>query len=127
MKLGADQQRLAVDSGIWPLYRFDPHRLAKGEAPLKLDSGAIKVTVFEYMRTEARFRMVERMDKDRFKRLAAEAQDDAHRRFALYKQLAGISVPARQKDGPEDESKDQPVPEAATAAAVPARGGRGEH
>ncbi|HVR37664.1 MAG TPA: pyruvate:ferredoxin (flavodoxin) oxidoreductase, partial [Thermoanaerobaculia bacterium] len=33
---GASQQKLAVDSGVWPLYRFDPRRLVKGEPPLHL-------------------------------------------------------------------------------------------
>ena len=38
MAHGAEQQKLAVDSGVWPLYRFDPRRIAKGEPPLQLDS-----------------------------------------------------------------------------------------
>jgi pyruvate-ferredoxin/flavodoxin oxidoreductase len=37
MSQGAAQQKLAVDSGVWPLYRFDPQRIAKGEPPLHLD------------------------------------------------------------------------------------------
>ena len=40
---GLDQQKLAVDSGYWPLYRFDPRRAASGERPLVLDSGAPKI------------------------------------------------------------------------------------
>ena len=37
---GADQQKLAVDSGVWPIYRYDPARVLSGEAPLQLDLGA---------------------------------------------------------------------------------------
>ena len=44
MAHGASQQKLAVDSGVWPLYRFDPRRLVKGEPPLRLDYGPPKGT-----------------------------------------------------------------------------------
>jgi pyruvate-ferredoxin/flavodoxin oxidoreductase len=90
---GADQQRLAVESGIWPLYRFDPRRALEGEPPLQLDSAAPKIPVQDYMRNETRFRMVEKQDPERFKRLAALAQRSATQRFAVYQQLAGITVP----------------------------------
>ncbi|HUG52089.1 MAG TPA: pyruvate:ferredoxin (flavodoxin) oxidoreductase [Vicinamibacteria bacterium] len=93
---GAEQQRLAVQSGVWPLYRFDPRRLAKGEPPLHLDSAAPRGRVTDYMRNEARFRMVERSDPVRFRRLAERAEEDARRRYALYTQLAGIAVPAAE-------------------------------
>ncbi len=45
LEKGLDQQKLAVDSGYWPLYRFDPRRTAQGENPLQLDSGAPKADV----------------------------------------------------------------------------------
>jgi pyruvate-ferredoxin/flavodoxin oxidoreductase len=90
---GVDQQKLAVDSGVWPLYRFDPRRVAKGEAPLQLDSAAPKAKVADYMRNETRFRMVEKQNPERFKRFLAEAQQEAIQRYAIYQQLAGIKVP----------------------------------
>ena len=93
---GADQQKLAVESGVWPLYRFDPRRTGKGEPPLHLDSGAPRGRVTEYMRNEARFRVVERSDPARFRRLTEMAEADARRRHALYTQLAGISMPAAE-------------------------------
>jgi len=93
---GADQQKLAVESGVWPLYRFDPRRLGKGEPPLRLDSGAPRGRVTEYMRNEARFRVVERSDPARFRRLTEMAEADARRRHALYTQLAGIAMPATE-------------------------------
>ncbi len=55
MAQGAAQQKLAVDSGVWPLYRFDPRRLAKGEPPLNLDYGPPKARVADYMKNESRF------------------------------------------------------------------------
>jgi pyruvate-ferredoxin/flavodoxin oxidoreductase len=95
MANGAAQQKLAVESGVWPLYRFDPRRLVKGEPPMKLDYGPPKPTVAEYMRNESRFRMIERSDPARFKYFLAEAQAAATRRYAGYQQLAQITLPAR--------------------------------
>jgi pyruvate-ferredoxin/flavodoxin oxidoreductase len=82
-----------VESGVWPLYRFDPRRVAAGQPPLQLDCTAPRVPVDDYMRNEARFRMIERLDPVRYKQLAAAAQHDATRRFALYQQLAGVTLP----------------------------------
>jgi pyruvate-ferredoxin/flavodoxin oxidoreductase len=101
MAHGASQQKLAVDSGVWPLYRFDPRRLVKGEPPLHLDYGAPKTRVADYLRNESRFRMVERTDPARYKAFVEESQAAAARRYAVYSQLAGITVPAF--DRPQDE------------------------
>src|SRR5262245_47731845 len=101
MAQGMAQQKLAVDSGVWPLYRFDPRRPAKGEPPLHLDYGAPKAKVADYMRNESRFRMIERADPARFKRFLEEAQEAARRRYAVYQQLAGITVPVPEAKGEE--------------------------
>jgi pyruvate-ferredoxin/flavodoxin oxidoreductase len=93
MANGATQQKLAVDSGVWPLYRFDPRRVARGEPPMHLDYGPPKPLVAEYMRNESRFRVVERSDPARFRGFLKEAQEAARRRYAMYQQLAGITVP----------------------------------
>jgi len=106
MAQGAAQQKRAVESGVWPLYRFDPARLYRGEAPLHLDYAAPKGSVGDYMRNESRFRMVERADPERYKKFVADSQEAARRRYLVYQQLAGISVPP-------------PEPEAAEPPAVP--------
>jgi pyruvate-ferredoxin/flavodoxin oxidoreductase len=92
MALGAHQQKLAVDSGAWPLYRFDPKRIAQGEPPLLLESRAGKARLRDYMRGETRFRMVESMAPKRFEWLTQLAEHDAARRVALYEQLARVVV-----------------------------------
>jgi pyruvate-ferredoxin/flavodoxin oxidoreductase len=92
MSQGVSQQSLAVRSGVWPLYRFDPRRAAKGEPPLRLDSGKPTVAVQEYTRNEARFRMVEALDAERFKRLMGEAQRESADRWAVYQQLAKVTT-----------------------------------
>ena len=100
MAQGAAQQKLAVDSGVWPLYRFDPRRLVKGEPPMHLDYAEPKARVADYMRNEARFRMVERADPARFKRFLEEAQSAARKRYSVYQQLAGIKVPVDEPQAP---------------------------
>jgi len=101
MAQGAAQQKRAVDSGVWPLYRFDPVRLAKGEPPLHLDYGPPKAKVADYMANESRFRMIERADPERYKKFVKEAEEQARRRYVVYQQLAGISVPVVQPKSPE--------------------------
>ena len=102
---GASQQKLAVETGVWPLYRFDPRRLVKGEPPLKLDYGPPKGRVGDYMRNESRFRTVERADPALYKSFVAQSQAAAERRYAVYQQLAGITVPVIQTP---DEEPAQP-------------------
>jgi pyruvate-ferredoxin/flavodoxin oxidoreductase len=93
LRFGVEQQKLAVNSGVWPLYRFDPRRVAQGNPPLIIDAAPGKATVAEYMRNETRFRMVERQSPERFRRLATMAREHSARRVALYQQLANIVLP----------------------------------
>ena len=108
MALGVDQQKRAADSGAWPLYRFDPRRASKGEPPLKLDSPPPRLDIVDYMRNEGRFRMVEKADPERFKTLARAAQREARQRYAVYQQLAGITLPGRP--GTRGASPPRPLP-----------------
>ena len=93
MAFGADQQKRAVDSGVWPLYRFDPRRIDQGEPPLVVDMPGGKIPVQDYMRNEARFRMVERMDPEAFRDFARRSQLAAERRIATYQHLATLRLP----------------------------------
>ena len=89
---GLRQQKLAVDSGYWPLYRFDPRRVQQGKAPLKLDSGPPKVALKKYTQNEARFRVAESLNPERFQRMLQAAQQQTTQRYDFYRQLAGITV-----------------------------------
>jgi pyruvate-ferredoxin/flavodoxin oxidoreductase len=88
---GTNQQKLAVDSGTWPLYRFDPRRIAEGQPPLQLDSPPAKIPIEQYMHNENRFRMLERADADRWRQLVGAAQKEVERRTGLYQRLAALS------------------------------------
>jgi pyruvate-ferredoxin/flavodoxin oxidoreductase len=93
LRYGAEQQKLAVKTGAWPLYRFDPRRVDRSQPPLQLDSGEPKLPLSHYMRNETRFRMVEKIDPGRHKLLAAAAQQVVTRRAAIYQQLARLTIP----------------------------------
>jgi len=91
---GPEQQRLAVESGHWPLYRFDPRRRDQGENPLQLDSGAPKVPLKEYAYKETRYRMLADMDPERAKELLTKAQAGVNNQWSLYEQLSKLTVEA---------------------------------
>jgi pyruvate-ferredoxin/flavodoxin oxidoreductase len=87
--VGARQQKLAVESGQWLLYRFDPRRAERGENPLQLDSGAPKSKVQDYLMSENRFKMLTKSKPEDAKKYFAQAQADAERRFRSYQYMAG--------------------------------------
>ena len=93
LKFGLDQQKLAVESGYWPLYRFDPRRIEQGVPALQLDSVPSCSDLTQFMRNETRFRIVEHQDPERFRELAAAAQRQNAYRMALYQQLATLVPP----------------------------------
>ena len=106
------QQKRAVDTGYWPLFRFDPRRVAEGESPLKLDSGPPKGKLVDFARNETRFRMVEQQDPARFKALSDAAQSDILVRWATYENLARAMAPAK----PASAEAGPAAPEGKTAA-----------
>ncbi|HPU55322.1 MAG TPA: pyruvate:ferredoxin (flavodoxin) oxidoreductase, partial [Verrucomicrobiota bacterium] len=83
--IGARQQKLAVDSGQWLLYRYDPRRAEAGQNPLQLDSSAARVRVQDYLLSENRFKMLTKSKPEDAKRFFAQAQADADKRWALYR------------------------------------------
>jgi len=90
--VGAKQQKLAVESGQWLLYRFDPRRADRGENPLQLDSSAAKAKVQDYLMSENRFKMLTKSKPEDAKKFFAQAQVDADRRWKYYQYLAGRDV-----------------------------------
>jgi pyruvate-ferredoxin/flavodoxin oxidoreductase len=85
-------QKAAVESGQWPLYRYNPDRALHNENPMILDSRAPKMAVKEYLRMENRFRMLELSKPEVAKVLFAQAQEDVNTRWALYEYLASRPV-----------------------------------
>jgi pyruvate-ferredoxin/flavodoxin oxidoreductase len=92
MAKGMDQEDLAVKSGYWPLYRYDPRRREQGENPLQLDSREPRVPLREYAYNENRYRMLTQSDPDRAERLLEEAQRTVVDRWRKYKHMASMEV-----------------------------------
>ena len=86
--IGAKQQKLAVESGQWLLYRYDPRRAEAGENPLQLDSAAAKTKVYDYLMSENRFKMLTKSKPEDAKKFFAQAQTDADRRWKFYQFMA---------------------------------------
>jgi pyruvate-ferredoxin/flavodoxin oxidoreductase len=93
MEHGLDQQALAVATGYWPLFRYDPRRFATGENPLKLDSAPPEGALQDFMKGENRFRIVEKADPERYRALLATAQSEAKMKYSYYEQLAKMQFP----------------------------------
>jgi pyruvate-ferredoxin/flavodoxin oxidoreductase len=89
MAKGLDQQQLAVKSGHWPLYRYDPRLKAEGKNPFQLDSKPPSIPVSEYIYTETRYRMLLQSMPERSAMLTEMAQKAIGERWALYELLAG--------------------------------------
>ncbi len=87
-KNGLEHQKNAVETGFWPLYRFDPRRVAEGKPGLQLDSKAPTKPIAEFMANEGRFQIVKKQDPERYERLVEYAQEQVEERRRLYEHLA---------------------------------------
>ncbi|MFQ5769235.1 MAG: pyruvate:ferredoxin (flavodoxin) oxidoreductase [bacterium] len=88
MTTAMQNQKAAVESGQWLLYRYHPEREKQGENPLQLDSRRPKIPVEEYMYMENRFKMLKKSNPAEAKRLLKEAQQDVNLRWKFYQYLA---------------------------------------
>ncbi len=85
---GIEQQKNAVLSGYWPLFRFDPRRVAEGRNPFQLDSRPATLPLDQYIYKEARYNMLVHSNPDVAKHLLKEAEEDVRVRWKTYEQLA---------------------------------------
>lgn len=90
MTHGMTHQKTVVQTGLWPLYRYDPRLAHAGEHPFHLDSRKPTIPFAEFAQQEARFAMVLRSDPKAGERLAALAQRDIDDQWHYYEQMAGI-------------------------------------
>ena len=88
MAKGMHQQKLAVDSGYWPLYRYNPRLVEENKNPFQLDSTDPKISLQDYIYTEGRYRMLQQSDPAVAKFLLGQAQKVVSRRWQQYKHLA---------------------------------------
>jgi len=85
---GLEQQKLAVQSGYWPLIRYNPNLAKEGKNPFQLDSKAPSIPLEEYTYNENRYKMLTRTMPEEAKKLLKEAQEGVLERWKLYERLA---------------------------------------
>ena len=90
MRKGLEQQKLAMLSGFWPLYRYNPSLVDEGKNPLTIDSKDPSIPLEQYVYNETRYRMLLQSDEQRAEALLKLAQKDVKSRWELYKQMAAM-------------------------------------
>jgi pyruvate-ferredoxin/flavodoxin oxidoreductase len=98
MAKGLDQQDLAVKSGIWPLYRYNPDRADEGKNPLQLDSKAPSIPLREYAYNELRYRSLLKSNEERAEMLMKAAQKEVDKRWSLYEQMAEMDYSLEKEE-----------------------------
>ncbi|MCS6777931.1 MAG: pyruvate:ferredoxin (flavodoxin) oxidoreductase [Chloroherpetonaceae bacterium] len=94
MAKGLQQQKLAVETGYWPLYRYHPDLARAGENPFQLDSKPPSLPLQDYLYTEGRFRMLQQSDPEAAARLLKLAQADVWERWNIYQKMAATGIAA---------------------------------
>jgi pyruvate-ferredoxin/flavodoxin oxidoreductase len=115
---GLEQQKLAVQSGYWPLMRYNPSLREEGKNPFQLDSKAPAIRLKEYTYREARYTMLARSNPELAAELLVEAQDDVERQWRVYS--ARAAMPGRGEtpniapaEKPEEKTEKKLVAESA--------------
>jgi pyruvate-ferredoxin/flavodoxin oxidoreductase len=91
MVFGIEQQKNAVTSGHWPLFRYNPALAKDGKNPFQLDSRAPSIPLEKYIYNETRYTMLVNSDPEEAKKLLHEAQDNVNERWKLYQHMAAMS------------------------------------
>jgi pyruvate-ferredoxin/flavodoxin oxidoreductase len=90
MAKSLEQAKLAVQSGHWPMYRYDPRLAEQGQNPLIIESKEPTIPISQYAYNETRYKMLTQLDEARAEELMQEAQRDARSRWTLYQQMAAM-------------------------------------
>jgi pyruvate-ferredoxin/flavodoxin oxidoreductase len=88
MMKGMNQQKAAVTSGLWPLFRYDPRLKEQGKNPFQLDSQAPSTPIEDFMYAEVRFKSLKAGDPERAAALLAKTKAWAERQYKEYKYLS---------------------------------------
>ncbi|MFZ1081252.1 MAG: pyruvate:ferredoxin (flavodoxin) oxidoreductase [Candidatus Kryptoniota bacterium] len=105
MSLGSHDQKVAVETGYWPLFRFDPRMVGDGKNPFRLDSKAPKGSVSEFTSLENRFNSLKKTNPERAEFLMKLAQEDVNERWKMYEQLAKEYEPKKAGMGADAANK----------------------
>ena len=91
MVYGIEQQKAAVNSGHWPLFRYNPGLAKDGKNPFVLDSRAPSIPLEKYIYNETRYTMLVNSDPDEAKKLLKQAQENVNERWKLYQHMAAMN------------------------------------
>jgi pyruvate-ferredoxin/flavodoxin oxidoreductase len=94
---GLLQQKLAVQSGYWPLFRYNPKLIAEGKNPFQLDSRPPSIPLENYIYNESRYTMLRQNHPEVARKLLEEAQQDVVDRWKVYERWA--NAPVNGKEG----------------------------
>ncbi|MCC7497199.1 MAG: pyruvate:ferredoxin (flavodoxin) oxidoreductase [Bryobacterales bacterium] len=94
MQFGLEQQKLAVQSGYWPMFRYNPKLAEQGKNPFQLDSKAPAIALDKYIYNETRYTMLRHSDPVRAAELLKQAQQDVYNRWKIYEHMASMPPPA---------------------------------
>jgi pyruvate-ferredoxin/flavodoxin oxidoreductase len=90
MTKGIDQQKKAVDSGYWILFRYNPELIAQGKNPMQLDSRAPSIALEDYIYNETRFKALKSMAPERAEKFLKLSQEELKRRYKMYEHLTKL-------------------------------------
>jgi pyruvate-ferredoxin/flavodoxin oxidoreductase len=90
-------QKAAVDSGYWQLYRFNPESVKEGKNPFRLESKGLKIPLKDYAYLETRYKMLTKSDPETAKELMKLAQQDVYDRWNTYENMAA-EKPVEKKE-----------------------------
>ena len=85
---GLEHQKAAVETGSWPLYRYNPDNIEAGKAPLVLDSKAPSRALSDYMSQETRFQIVNKQNPERYETLLNKAQENVKEKRSLLEHMS---------------------------------------
>ncbi len=96
LRYGMEHQKLAVDSGLWATFRYNPALLSEGKNPMIVDYKEPKIDVKNFMYQETRFKMVEKLDANNAKKYLETARNHAKENYKRYKNLESSMQPQEE-------------------------------
>ncbi|MCG8374330.1 MAG: hypothetical protein MI700_12385, partial [Balneolales bacterium] len=98
MSKGMNQQKLATESGYWPLYRFDPRLRDQGKNPLQIDSKAPKVPLRDYIYNEQRYKLLTQINPRQAKAFEKKSQAIVNEHWLHLQEMAKEPVPEQEEE-----------------------------
>ncbi len=117
MVFGLEQQKAAVQSAYWPLFRYNPDLVKQNKNPFQLDSRAPALPLEKYIYNETRYTMLTRSNPEAAAKLLVEAQDDVYKRWKVYEHWASMAPPGGggNSAAPAKSKTEEPVKETKNA------------